>query len=275
MPCLWQISASFPRYFGYDGYGHLLRTPLLGRFPESLMLKTAKYTLLAFLLNGATFAAAADLPPEITNHVMNACRPDYHRVCDDVLPGDGRVGRCLQDHEEELSPGCLKAVKFAHAIEACMPDYHRYCEGLQPGDGQILRCLSERTYSLAPECARVVTANAPYADPNGRQYGYNSRPSYGAPYPHERYSEGDPYRAEPYRHDESRGPNDYRYPPRDADAGHDRYRDHAYNDDRYAEREPNREHYYEGGNPPEHQYYYNERRPEGEPYRDEPREPLK
>ncbi len=147
------------------------------------MVKFARYILGAGLIFGATAAMAGDLPPEMAEGVMNTCRADYHRLCSDVVPGDGRAARCLLDNQRELAPPCLKAVKLAYAIHACMPDIHRYCEGVPRGP-QAFGCLAERMDMLRPECRRVITANAPYMmPPGGERYGYNGggQGPYGGP----------------------------------------------------------------------------------------------
>jgi hypothetical protein len=176
------------------------------------MLKSLKIILGAGVIFGATAASAGGLPPEVLDNVMQTCRADYHRVCSEVVPGSGRVGRCLLDHETELAPSCLKAIKLAYAIEACMPDYRRFCNGVAPGGGQIVECLSERMESLAPECQRVVSANAPYAAPGRERYSFYRGQSYG-----------DPYRDRPYE-------------DRNADRGYDRYRDQPYGEARPYDR---------------------------------------
>lgn len=189
------------------------------------MFKLVKYALCAGLVTGgATIAAASDLPPEILDDVMKVCRPDYHNVCSYVLPGDGRVGRCLLDHERDLSPGCLKAVKFAYAIEVCLPDYRRFCNGVAPGGGRIVQCLADRIEALSPECGRVVSANAPYIYGDDRRYSdYRGPRSYS----YDLYAE---------RH-RSYYPDHPVYEDRDRESDHDRYDDHqSYRDDRYADR---------------------------------------
>jgi hypothetical protein len=177
------------------------------------MLKSLTVILSAGVIFGATAAWADGLPPEVRDDVMRTCRADYHRVCSEVVPGDGRVGRCLLDHETELAPSCLKAIKLAYAIESCMPDYRRFCNGVAPGGGQIVECLAERMEALAPQCQRVVSANAPYGAPGRERYSSYRGHGYG-----------DPYRYRSY---------DDRY----ADRGYDRYRDHQpYGEGRYDDR---------------------------------------
>ena len=164
------------------------------------MFKFVKYLISAGLIAGSTtVAAAGDLPPEVLDSVMASCRPDYHRVCSFVVPGGGRVARCLLDHEIELAPPCLKSIKLAYAMEACMPDYRRYCNGVQPGGGQIVECLASRIEALLPECQRVVSANAPYAGPGHERYSYNRGPAGGPVTNPEAYSyEPSPSETAPY-----------------------------------------------------------------------------
>ena len=141
------------------------------------MFKFVKSLLGAGLIAGSTtVAAAGDLPPEVLDSVMASCRPDYHRLCSFVVPGDGRVGRCLLDREMELAPSCLKSIKLAYAMEA----HARLSQVLQwrtAGRWTIVECLASRIEALAPECQRVVSANAPYATPGHERYS-----SYHGPY---------------------------------------------------------------------------------------------
>jgi len=141
------------------------------------MLKSLKSLVgAALFFNLATGAIAQDLPQDLVESLMTQCRPDYHRLCPDVLPGGGRVGRCLNDQQERLSPGCLKAVKFAYAIQVCLPDYKRYCNGLPPGDERIVTCLAQNYGGLLPECERIVRANEPYVDRSQPRYSaYDNR----------------------------------------------------------------------------------------------------
>lgn len=176
------------------------------------MLRSFRIMLGAGLVACATAASAGNLPPELLDNVMRFCRADYHRVCSEVVPGDGRVGRCLLDHETELAPPCLKAIKLAYAVEVCMPDYRRFCNGVEPGGGQIVECLADRIELLNPECRRVVSANAPYSGERERYGSYRPAP-YGEPRPYER-------------------PYDDRY----ADHGYDRDRYQPYGDGRYPGR---------------------------------------
>ncbi len=43
-----------------------------------------------------------------------ACVDDVKRVCRGVLPGDGRLLQCLQEHEQDLSEGCYQSLPKGH-----------------------------------------------------------------------------------------------------------------------------------------------------------------
>jgi hypothetical protein len=40
-----------------------------------------------------------------------ACEADYHRLCATVLPGGGRILKCLNEHDKDLAPGCRSALQ--------------------------------------------------------------------------------------------------------------------------------------------------------------------
>ena len=46
-------------------------------------------------------------------HVATECEDDLLEYCGDVQLGEGRVGVCLLDHEEEVSASCRQAMKNA------------------------------------------------------------------------------------------------------------------------------------------------------------------
>ena len=171
------------------------------------MFNIARYVIGAGLIFGATAAVAGDLRPDTADSIMDACRSDYHRICSEVVPGDGRVARCLMDHERDLAPYCLQSLKSASAAEDCMPDYQRFCPDVPKGQ-EAFRCLAQRMERLEPACRRVVAANAPYMQPRGDRYSSNEGPApYGprpypdrAPYPYE-----GPYPG-PYAYDGYSGP---------------------------------------------------------------------
>ena len=50
------------------------------------------------------------LSKEIQAELRKQCEPDAKRLCRFVIPGSGRIYRCLETHTPELSAGCRKAL---------------------------------------------------------------------------------------------------------------------------------------------------------------------
>jgi hypothetical protein len=48
--------------------------------------------------------------------IMQACRTDYDRLCNDVAPGGGRILACLQSRTGQLTPICAQALPRAQAL---------------------------------------------------------------------------------------------------------------------------------------------------------------
>ena len=47
---------------------------------------------------------------ELQAELRNQCEPDAKRLCRFVIPGGGRIYRCLETHNADLSNGCRKAL---------------------------------------------------------------------------------------------------------------------------------------------------------------------
>ena len=73
------------------------------------------------------------------------CKDDIAKLCQGVQPGEGRIIKCLQQNESQLSPGCKE-----HA--ACLDDIQKYCAGMAPGGGKIMQCLKKNENSLSSQC---------------------------------------------------------------------------------------------------------------------------
>lgn len=97
----------------------------------------------------------------------DVCKADAEKFCKGIEPGEGRILKCLNQHEAELSPACRETVsawiqKLSERGEpvqpACKKDAARFCQGVTPGQGRIARCLKEHEAELSPECKEAVSA---------------------------------------------------------------------------------------------------------------------
>jgi hypothetical protein len=54
------------------------------------------------------------LPPEANNPAVRdawaICRPDIAELCPEVLPGGGRIVRCLVAHLDQVTPQCREGM---------------------------------------------------------------------------------------------------------------------------------------------------------------------
>jgi hypothetical protein len=48
---------------------------------------------------------------EHMDKAKEACKDDAAKLCKDVEPGEGRMLKCMKDHESDLSQGCKDAMK--------------------------------------------------------------------------------------------------------------------------------------------------------------------
>ena len=93
-----------------------------------------------------------------------ACRAEAEKLCKDVRPGDGRMARCLKQHEASVSPACKDAMvrarqKMQALREACRGDAKQYCRGVKSGHGRMLACLKQNEAKLSEGC-RVAMQGA-------------------------------------------------------------------------------------------------------------------
>jgi hypothetical protein len=122
---------------------HMIRTQW-----SSLSVTTLFMALLLCIPAVASAAGPAEQKP---------CADELEKFCKDVRPGEGRILKCLQDHDSELSPICRDKVKevmkrVEEAKQACAKDIEKFCAGVTPGGGRLMKCLKPHLNELTPEC---------------------------------------------------------------------------------------------------------------------------
>jgi hypothetical protein len=85
------------------------------------------------------------------------CNADAETFCKDVQRGEGRVVRCLEEHAQQLSPGCRQEMtamqsKMKGFAESCKDDIAAYCKDIKPGEGRIVRCLRDHEQEISSPC---------------------------------------------------------------------------------------------------------------------------
>ncbi len=85
------------------------------------------------------------------------CRAEMDKFCKDVPTGQGRVLKCLQEHEADLSAECRAHVNTAAQYVACLDDIMRLCPKTQPGGARGMKCLRTHQGELSDECKRELS----------------------------------------------------------------------------------------------------------------------
>jgi sterol desaturase/sphingolipid hydroxylase (fatty acid hydroxylase superfamily) len=84
--------------------------------------------------------------------IMTDCRGDYLRLCAGVLPGDGRIARCLVGRRAQLSPACGASLS---AVALCRPEIERHCRS-SSSPAELKSCLESRRGELSGDCRRSL-----------------------------------------------------------------------------------------------------------------------
>jgi hypothetical protein len=87
-----------------------------------------------------------------------ACADDLANYCKDVQPGEGRIIKCMEEHENNLSSGCKATMAEMEKKHPCADDAIRYCSKIKPGGGRIIQCLKENENELTPQCKAKIQA---------------------------------------------------------------------------------------------------------------------
>jgi len=66
--------------------------------------------MIAALLTLLATSASAQGP---TSEQREACMPDYEKLCSGVVPGGGRILKCLREHSTEITDRCRAAISNA------------------------------------------------------------------------------------------------------------------------------------------------------------------
>lgn len=94
-----------------------------------------------------------------------ACKADFEKYCKDVKPGEGRIMRCMKEHENDFSQACkakmaekkeMMEKKMKEAQEACKGDLESFCKDVKPGEGRIIQCLIEHKDKLSEGCKQKL-----------------------------------------------------------------------------------------------------------------------
>jgi hypothetical protein len=87
------------------------------------------------------------------------CTEEIRTYCADVQPGQGRILRCLKQHESQLAPACVNRVAqlettFSGTLAACREDWVAVCyhPHAGAGKGEVVGCLTASEAKLSKGC---------------------------------------------------------------------------------------------------------------------------
>lgn len=114
-----------------------------------------KNKVAAILLASMSFVPVSTLSAQNVDQqaIMRICYSDYQSFCAGVVPGGGRIIRCLADQAEKLNPVCREAVIGG---TSCLADAKRLCGDVPVGDGRMMTCLKQNLPNVSPECGNVL-----------------------------------------------------------------------------------------------------------------------
>ena len=102
---------------------------------------------------GVLFCVA---PGQAASGTAGTCQAELEKFCAGVQTGEGRVLKCLEEHDADLSAACRAHVNTMAQYQACLDDAVRLCPGIQPGVGKGLKCLRSHMTDLSTDCKREL-----------------------------------------------------------------------------------------------------------------------
>ena len=101
------------------------------------------------MIHATTLAIAA----EGQTHSKPPCQDDVATLCKGVKPGNGAIGKCLQDNEDKLSGNCKAEIQ---KISPCRAGAEKFCSGKH--GLQLRDCVKQHRADIVAACKTVATA---------------------------------------------------------------------------------------------------------------------
>ncbi len=89
--------------------------------------------------------------------VAGPCAETITKYCGDVVPGEGRVLKCLNDHRDDQSIACRdwlddQQQSLTELNQACSEEIAKLCSFDPPDKLRILKCLEDNYIGLKLDC---------------------------------------------------------------------------------------------------------------------------
>jgi hypothetical protein len=85
------------------------------------------------------------------------CNETISKYCKDVVPGNGRIMKCLNDHRDDQNISCKDWIEeqqksMQELMTVCPEDITRWCRNVSPDKINIYFCLLDNYISLRLDC---------------------------------------------------------------------------------------------------------------------------
>lgn len=99
----------------------------------------------------ASPAGSAGVKPD------SPCKQDVEAFCEGVQPGEGRIYRCLNEHESDLSTTCrLRLAELRSTGGECKDDIAKFCASVPHAKGMLAKCLTDHFDELSEGCKALA-----------------------------------------------------------------------------------------------------------------------
>ncbi len=114
---------------------------------------------LSLLLSVSVFAQNAESSKD------HPCAADVKKFCSGVEKGQGRIAKCLKEHEKEISPACTEKMaagkekmkaRAKEIVESCKEELQKFCKEVKPGGGAKLKCLESHKAEVGEKCKAAL-----------------------------------------------------------------------------------------------------------------------
>jgi len=125
------------------------------------MFRMINLGMASVLLAAAIICLCAVSPATAEVQFSGPCSETLMKYCSDVIPGDGRVMKCLDDHRDDQSLVCKDWVaeqqkSLKELNSACREEIMVLCR-FDPSNGiRIFQCLNDNYAGLKLDCRKKL-----------------------------------------------------------------------------------------------------------------------
>jgi hypothetical protein len=117
----------------------------------------AKTISMLMLLSAAILLVCAAAPASSEAQIAGPCSETVTKVCKDVVPGGGRIMKCLNDHRDEQSIACKDWIEdqqksMRELMAVCPTEIATLCKSVPADKASMYYCLLDNYIALKVDC---------------------------------------------------------------------------------------------------------------------------